>query len=108
MAIAVGQDVLIGVGLAETDVARWTAIEPRFAPPDEDSAADTYDRDVLAARRFFEAGQSLFERLPPRPRRSAGERLAADMLQHGLRQIRLDFLRRHTARLYAHLTQRRS
>jgi thioesterase DpgC len=97
VAIAVGADVLEGAGLSRDNVQQWTASEPTFA-------VDRFAADALAASRFFESGQALLDSLPPRPKRSEREVLAADALKKAMRQTRVDFLRRHAAGLYATLT----
>jgi thioesterase DpgC len=107
MAIVTGQDALAGVGLSRADVDAWTALEPAFAPSWASVAADAFSREAPAASRFFEAGQALLDRLPPRPRRSERERVAAETLHQHLRLVRLGFLRRHTPVLYQYLTDSR-
>jgi thioesterase DpgC len=97
MAIAVGEDVLECAGLPRDDVHEWAASEPTFV-------ADRFDADVRAASQFFQSGQALLDRLPPRPMRSEREERAADALKKGMRQTRVAFLRRHAAALYASLT----
>src|SRR5919197_894175 len=93
MAIAIRDDV----GLPHDEVERFSKLEPTFG--------HSLETDVLAASRFFAAGQALIERLPPRPRRAEAEQAAAEALHAELRDARVGFLRRHAGALYAQLTE---
>src|SRR5260221_14065728 len=103
MAIAIREDALASVGLPRDEVDRLSQLEPEFGPPTSVNG-EGFERDVQAASRFFQTGQALLERLPPRPNRSADEQAAADALIEYLRQGRIGFFRRRAATLYAQLT----
>src|SRR6195256_4374056 len=101
MAIAIRDDALASAGLPRADLDTLADLEPRF------TSTENFEGDIVAASRFFQAGQALLERLPLRPKRSADEQVAADALIQYLRQVRIAFLRRHAAALYAQLTNER-
>jgi enoyl-CoA hydratase/carnithine racemase len=106
MAIASRADVFDGAGLPREDLEHLTRLEPEFAPA-ASTDRETFERDTLAATRFFQAGQAILERLPARPQRSAAEQSAIDALVARLRQVRIGFLRRYAGLLYAQLTDDR-
>ena len=60
--------------------------------------------DAHEASRYFETGQQLLDRLPPRPARTEREQAAAVELHDVMRQVRLRFLRAHATAVYAELT----
>jgi thioesterase DpgC len=97
MAIALHDEV------PRADLDRLASLEPTFAPL---SATDPqgFERDALAATRYFQAGQTILDRLPARPRRSTREEAATEALVAQLRQVRIGFLRRYAGPLYAQLT----
>jgi (3,5-dihydroxyphenyl)acetyl-CoA 1,2-dioxygenase len=103
MAIAIGDNVLGGVGLPEEDLERFSQLELSFPPPSTTSRVSLRG-DTQAASRFFQAGQALVDRLPPRPRRSEREQAAAEALNNVLREARTRFLRSYAALLYDQLT----
>src|SRR5438105_3738797 len=98
MAIAFGDDV----GLSTDELERFSELDP------VSSLGQSFEADARAASRFFQAGQALVDRLPPRPRRSDAEQAAAEALHAQMRTARRAFLRRHAAALYAALTDQRS
>ncbi|MCA1647289.1 MAG: enoyl-CoA hydratase/isomerase family protein [Chloroflexi bacterium] len=106
MAIALADDVLAGAGLPRADLADLAQLQPGL-PTRVSTSPEVFERDALAASRFFTAGQALLDRLPLRPRRSAREQLAADALTDHLRQTRMRFLRPYAWLLYADLTHDR-
>ena len=106
MAIALRDEALGGVGFSHDELDRLAGLEPEFGPgPATDR--QTFERDTLAATRFFAVGRAMVERLPARPLRSADEQVAAEALIDYLRQIRVGWLRRHAGTLYAQLTNDR-
>src|ERR1700694_4886251 len=106
MAIALRDDLLEGAGLARADLDQLSRLEPNFPSALSTTPAE-FDRDARAASRFFQTGQALLDRLPPRPQRSAREQAAAEALLTHLRQARIRFLRPYAALLYADLTHDR-
>src|SRR5438270_5599904 len=97
MAIAIGDHV----GFSRDDLDRFGELEP------VSKFGQSWQQDARLASRFFNAGQSLIDRLPPRPRRSEAEQAAAEALHTQLRAARTAFLRRHAAALYGALTDQR-
>ena len=106
MAIAIRDDALAGAGLPRDDVDQLSQLEPDF-PPATSISDEGFEPAAQAASRFFQAGEALLERLPPRPKRSADEEAAADALIKYLREVRIRFLRHHAGALYARLTRDR-
>jgi thioesterase DpgC len=92
MAIAIVPGALSAAGFPSDEVREWTAMQPADAS------------DAAAVSRFLLAGERLFGRLPARALRSSTEQAAADALMAQLRAVRLKFLRRRAASLYAQLT----
>jgi (3,5-dihydroxyphenyl)acetyl-CoA 1,2-dioxygenase len=103
MAIAMHGDALEAAGLAREDVDDFSALEPAL-PPRLAANDEHLGRDVLAASTFFQAGETLIDRLPPRPARSERQQTAVEELNRHLREVRLRFLRVYAPRVYARLT----
>jgi (3,5-dihydroxyphenyl)acetyl-CoA 1,2-dioxygenase len=103
MAIAIGDDVLGGVGLPQAELERLAQLEVVFPPPSTASRVSLL-ADAQAASRFLDAGRALLERLPPRPRRSVREQAAAEALNAILREARTRFMRTYAPLLYEQLT----
>ena len=97
--------VLGAAGLPTDELQRWAAVEPPTFPPPAVASRDSLRGDAAAAGRFFQLGQNLLDRLPPRPRRSEREQAAAEGVHAALRSVRTRFLRSYAAHLYAELTQ---
>jgi thioesterase DpgC len=92
MAIAV-----VAGGLPADEIDAFSRAEPVLPGP-------TFAGDMQAARRFFELGEGLIQRLPPRPQRSAQEQAAAESIYAAVRATRSHLLRLYAAQVYAHLT----
>ncbi len=91
-----------GAGFSADELARFARLDPST------SFGDSFASDSHAASRYFEVGQTLIDRLPVRASRSETEQAAAEALHHQLRAVRLAFLRRRAAELYAKLTHART
>ncbi|MDQ6675293.1 MAG: enoyl-CoA hydratase/isomerase family protein [Chloroflexota bacterium] len=99
-------DALEAVGLSSEDVQRLSDLEPKISASVA-ATPEALSADSLAASRFFQAGQAVVDRFPPRPQRSQREQAGVDALVKLLREVRLRFLRRYAALLYAQLTDDR-
>src|SRR5579859_5252872 len=101
MAMAIS--ALASVGLSSDDLQQFLELQPTFSPgPLRD--ATRFASDAQAARRFFQAGQALLDRFPPRATRSIPEQEGVEALTRHLREVRVRFLRCHAAELYGELT----
>lgn len=93
-------DCLTAAGIAAADAAQWQHATPTLR--------GDFKVDLANSSRFFTLSQSLLERLPAKPRRTAGEAVAAlTLLRHG-RAARERFLAQHVQALYDRLTATRS
>jgi len=102
MATAIEDDALEAVGLARLDLQQLAALEPQIAPPAA-VTPEAFDKDAIAASRFWLAGQALIARLPSRAARSAREQAAVEALSKRLREVRVRFLRSYAPLLSAEL-----
>jgi thioesterase DpgC len=97
------EEILLGAGLPDEDVRRWTAVSPRFSGggigPVECFVAERATLSEDVAR-----GDDLLRRLPAKPKRTSGEAAAAEAIQEALRDVRVRFMRVHAERVYAELT----
>src|SRR5262245_30057240 len=93
-------DRLAAAGLARAEVDAWLRSDPG---PARDYAVD---RERFSA--FWQASTRLVGRLPQRPRRSAAEQGAAEIIHDAARDARARFLMRHAEALYDALTERRA
>lgn len=91
---------LRAAGFDQATVAEWAASEP-----DTTGNLD-HDRDSFS--RFWERGDALLRRLPPKPARSAAEAAAADAILAMGRARRERFLHAHAESLYDRLTENRT
>ncbi len=83
-------------GLAEDEIAAWTAAVP--------SADGSFAADSRATCTYLTRGEALLARLPARPRRDERERLAAEGVGEALNGARERFLRAHVDDVYDALT----
>ncbi len=97
-------NVLSTVGLPDDELRQWTA-ETLTVPTAEQATPDTLQRDAAFAATFFERGEALLRRLPPKPSRNPQERAAAEALLAELNAARERFLRPYAEPIYAQLTQ---
>jgi thioesterase DpgC len=91
---------LRAAGFDQATVAEWVASEP------ETTGEFDHDRDRFS--RFWEHGDALLRRLPPKPARSTAEIAAADAILAIGRAQRERFLRAHAGTLYDRLTAERT
>jgi (3,5-dihydroxyphenyl)acetyl-CoA 1,2-dioxygenase len=82
------------------DIEHWTGTAP--------AGASTLGSDRAAYGRFWQNGNALLQRLPPKDQRDAGQSAAANAILFAARAARLRFLRRHGAAVYDTLTAQRS
>ena len=61
MAIALRDDLLEGAGLARADLDQLSRLEPTF-PSAISTSPEDFERDALAASRFFQIGEALLDR----------------------------------------------
>lgn len=87
--------------LPADDVRAWRDTQPRIpaGEPDADLEGDT---QRVAA--FFQRGDDLVRRLPPKAQRTEGEHAAAEAIKQELRSTRADFLRAYAEPVYRRLT----
>src|SRR5260370_19431805 len=93
-------DCLVAAGVALGDVKAWLQAEP--------SEAIEFSADRTKFSEYWARSARLFGRLPQKPRRSASEHAAAELIQERARDARVRFLRRHADAVYDALTQQRS
>src|SRR6266851_3572456 len=105
--MAIQNEALEAVGLSREELRYFSNLEPIFSASPVPATPDLLTADAQAASRFFQAGQALVDRLPSRTRRSEREQTAVDGLTRQLREVRIRFLRRYAALLYANLTNDR-
>jgi thioesterase DpgC len=82
------------------EIAHWTGTAP--------GGTSDLGSDRAAYGRFWQRGDALLKRLPPKGHRSAEEAAAAEAVLSAARAARLRFLRRHAASVYEALTAQRS
>jgi (3,5-dihydroxyphenyl)acetyl-CoA 1,2-dioxygenase len=93
-------DCLVAAGVALGDVKAWLQAEP--------GEAIEFSADRTKFSEYWARSARLFGRLPQKPRRSASEHAAAELIQERARDARVRFLRRHADAVYDALTQQRS
>ena len=93
-------DCLVAAGVALGDVKAWLQAEP--------GEAIEFSADRTKFSEYWARSARLFGRLPQKPRRSASEHAAAELVQERARDARVRFLRRHADAVYDALTQQRS
>ncbi|MGA7387265.1 MAG: hypothetical protein WBW99_04955, partial [Pseudolabrys sp.] len=64
-----------------------------------------FKRDVAAGKKYWRGGVDLLAKLPNKPKRSAEQKIAADLILLDCRRAREDFLRRHAETVYRKLTK---
>lgn len=89
-------NVLEGAGLPEEEIAAWTAAAP--------AESGSFAADARATSEFLTRGEGLLDRLPSPPRRTDGERAAAQAIAEVLNGAREAFMRAHVAEVYRVLT----
>jgi (3,5-dihydroxyphenyl)acetyl-CoA 1,2-dioxygenase len=87
----------MAIAIGDEELERFAALEPL-------QFGQSFEADAQAASRFFQAGQTLIDRFPPRPQRSETEQATVQALSKQVRATRIGFLRRHASRLYGQLT----
>ncbi|HEY1887912.1 MAG TPA: hypothetical protein VGG86_17980, partial [Roseiarcus sp.] len=87
-------------GLPEHDLREWSESFP--------VATGEFEPDARDYSAFWRRSTTLLRRLPPKPRRSAAERAAADALLSDARASRESFLAAHIEPVYDRLTERGS
>src|SRR5262249_21281996 len=87
-------------GLGANDVKAWSEAQP--------GEVTEFSADRTKFSKYWERSARLFGRLPQKPRRSASEHAAAELIQEKARKARVRFLRRHVDAVYDALTQQRS
>ncbi len=93
-------NALTSAGLPADDVKAWLQAEP--------GEAIEFSADRPKFSEYWARSARLFGRLPQKPRRSASEHAAAELIQERARDARVRFLRRHADAVYDALTQQRS
>jgi thioesterase DpgC len=66
---------------------------------------ENFKRDVAAGTKYWCVGVDLLAKLPNKPKRSAEQKIAADLILLDCRRAREDFLRRHAETVYRKLTK---
>jgi thioesterase DpgC len=94
---------VLGAGLADEDVRRWSAACPRFPGPGS-TPSDRFGGDREAAGRYWALGDALLRRLPGKPQRNPRETAAAEAIKEASRDARTRFMRAHARRVYDELT----
>jgi enoyl-CoA hydratase/carnithine racemase len=64
-----------------------------------------FKRDSATGTKFWRIGTDLLTKLPGKPKRSAEQKLAAEIILSNCRQAREDFLQRHAETVYRKLTK---
>ncbi len=84
-------------GLLPLAAAAWMQARPRVS--------ENFQRDAAAGTKFWRAGADLFAKLPKKPKRTAAQQLAADVILLDCRGARNNFLARHCEAVYRKLTK---
>src|SRR5262245_15195809 len=63
------------------------------------------NRDVAAGGRYWRVGADLLSKLPNKSKRSAEQKIAAELIPSACRRKREDFLQRHAGTIYRKLTK---
>ena len=103
MAVAGSSHLLVAGGLPESEIERWHVAAPDLPAPPR-VAPDRLPADARAATHYFQLGDQLLHRLPPKPNRGDRERGAAEAIAEALRDVRVRFLRAYRDHIYAELT----
>jgi enoyl-CoA hydratase/carnithine racemase len=64
-----------------------------------------FKRDAAAGTKYWRYGADLLAKLPNRPRRTAEQKLAAELILLACQRVREDFLQRHAETVYRKLTK---
>ena len=87
---------LTAAGLGASDVAAWTAAEPR--------ARGNFTADGAVFANYWRLSDYLLARLPAKPRRNDAEQVAAELIKTSARGARVRFMAVHGEGLYDNLT----
>ena len=64
-----------------------------------------FKRDAAAGKKYWRAGAELLAKLPKKPRRTAEQKIAAELILMDCRRAREEFLHRHAETVYRKLTK---
>ena len=84
-------------GLPAKAAAAWIKAQPRVT--------GNFKRDSAAATKFWRAGHDLLAKLPKKPKRTAEQQMAAQVILQDGRRSREQFLARHADAIYRKLTK---
>jgi len=84
-------------GLPAKIAAAWTKAQPRVS--------GNFKRDAAAGTKYWRGGADLLAKLPKKPKRTADQQMAADVIMQDCRRSREQFLARHADAIYRKLTK---
>jgi thioesterase DpgC len=84
-------------GLPPKAAAAWSRSKPRVG--------EDFQRDCATGSKYWRDGSDLLAKLPKRPRRTAEQQLAADLILFNCRSAREKILTRHAETVYRKLTK---
>jgi enoyl-CoA hydratase/carnithine racemase len=97
------EQCLLGAGLAPAEVTAWLKSFATWGLP-QPADPEALDTDARAVGKVIRRGWALLERLPPRSKRNAAEKVAGQTLVQLTTELCRDFVRLRREPIYAALT----